>query len=156
MVYYLNKIMHSCDWFDGAKLPESFYAEHPLGSVLGRAKYGNRFFVYQGTTVGGSWDKEGNLNYPVIGDHVLMYSDSKILGKAVVGDYVVLSADCTIKDEVIPMGSVVFGKSPNLVIKQRSIEEITRMQGYVWEETDESSGSHSSKERFERTEGQKY
>lgn len=46
-VYYLNKIMHSNDWFYEVELPMHFYAEHPLGSVLGRAKYGDYFFIYQ-------------------------------------------------------------------------------------------------------------
>ena len=46
--YYLNKIMNSVDWFYAIELPDVFCAEHPVGSVLGRAKWnGNRFFVYQ-------------------------------------------------------------------------------------------------------------
>lgn len=52
-VYYLNKIMHSVDWFYAIELPEHFCAEHPLGCVLGRASYGDYLFVYQGVTVGG-------------------------------------------------------------------------------------------------------
>lgn len=53
-VYYLNKIMHSNDWYHAIELPEHFLAEHPLGTVLGRAQYGDYFFVYQGCTVGGN------------------------------------------------------------------------------------------------------
>ena len=60
VVYYLNKVMHANDWFYGIQLPNHFWAEHPLGSVLGRAKYGDYFFVYQGTTVGGN-RKNGEL-----------------------------------------------------------------------------------------------
>ena len=47
-VYYLNKVMHSIDWFYGIDLPDIFYEEHPLGSVLGRTGYGHRFMIYQG------------------------------------------------------------------------------------------------------------
>lgn len=79
-VYYLNKLMNSVDWFYGVDLPNEFFAEHPLGSVLGRAVYGNRFMFYQGCTVGGNRDKNGNLVYPVIGKNVLMYANSSILG----------------------------------------------------------------------------
>lgn len=60
-LYYLNKIMHSCDWYYAIDLPDIFYAEHPLGSVLGRAEYGNRFFFYQGCTVGGNRSKSGGF-----------------------------------------------------------------------------------------------
>lgn len=59
-LYYLNKIMHSIDWFYQVDLPIHFLAEHPLGSVLGKAKYGDYLFVYQGTTIGGN--RRGRLS----------------------------------------------------------------------------------------------
>ena len=40
-IYYLNKIMNSVDLFYAIELPQKFGAEHPLGSVMGRAKYGD-------------------------------------------------------------------------------------------------------------------
>ena len=42
-VYYLNKIMHSVDLFYAIELPDVFGAQHPLGAVMGRAKYSNGF-----------------------------------------------------------------------------------------------------------------
>ena len=80
-VYYLNKVMHGNDWFYAIELPVHFHCEHPLGSVLGRADYGDYFFVYQGTTVGGN-RSEGILAYPVIGDNVIMFANSTILGNS--------------------------------------------------------------------------
>ena len=46
--------MNSVDLFYAIELPQKFGAEHPLGSVMGRAKYGDGFFFYQGCTVGGT------------------------------------------------------------------------------------------------------
>ena len=69
-VYYLNKIMNSVEWYWGIYLPKQFWAEHPIGSVLGRAVYGDYFFVYQGCTVGGN-RKSNELFYPIIGHHVV-------------------------------------------------------------------------------------
>lgn len=137
MVYYLNKIMHSCDWFYAIDLPEKFFAEHPLGSVMGRAKYGNNFFFYQGCTVGGSWRKDGNLYYPQIGNNVLMYSNSSILGEAVIGNNVIISANTRILGENIPDNSIVFGQSPNLIIKKKQKNEILQRQSHLWEKFDE-------------------
>ena len=45
-IYYLNKIMHSVDLFYAIELPQYFGAEHPLGAVMGRAKYSDGFFFY--------------------------------------------------------------------------------------------------------------
>jgi serine O-acetyltransferase len=94
------------------ELPESFFFEHPLGMVLGRAKYGDEFFAMQGCTVGGN-----KMKYPEIGKNVKMYSNSKILGKAIIGDNVLIAANTYIKGESIPSNSIVFGQSPNLIIK---------------------------------------
>ena len=128
-IYYLNKIMHANDWFYPIDLPIHFGAEHPLGSILGRAKYGDYFFVYQGTTVGGN-----NSLYPVLGHHILMYSDSKILGNSHIGNYVVFSANSYVIDEDVPDNCIVFGQSPNIVYKKKSTEEIKKYFERIWEE----------------------
>lgn len=35
-IYYLNKILHSVDWFHAIELPTYWGVEQPIGSVLGR------------------------------------------------------------------------------------------------------------------------
>ncbi len=117
-LYYLNKTMNGLDMFYAIELPEVWSAEHPVGSVLGRAKYGEGFFFYQGCTVGGNRDKDGILNYPVIGRNVKMYANSSFIGKCNIGNNVILGAGALVKNEDIPSNSIVFGQSPNLIIKE--------------------------------------
>lgn len=117
-VYYLNKIFNSVELFYEVKLPSIWSCEHPLGSVMGRAQYGDYFFFYQGCTVGGNVKRDGTIIYPVIGNHVKMFSNSKILGDSHIGNHVIISANCYIKDEDIPDGTIVFGQSPNLIFKE--------------------------------------
>lgn len=121
-IYYLNKIMNSVDLFYAIELPQKFGAEHPLGSVMGRAKYGEGFFFYQGCTVGGTYGKNGEIYYPVLGENVQMFANSSILGKCNVGDNVKIGAGTLIKNENIPSGSIVFGQSPQLIIKKQKYE----------------------------------
>lgn len=130
-LYYLNKIMHSNDWYYAIELPIHFLAEHPLGTVLGRAKYGDYFFVYQGCTVGGN-RKNGKLYYPQIGNNVIMYANSTILGNCKIGNNVVISANSYLINEVVPDNCIVFGSSPNIVIKSRNEEEIKKMTEHIW------------------------
>ncbi len=130
-VYYLNKIMNSVDWFYAINLPEHFGAEHPLGSVIGRATIGDYLFLYQGTSIGGN-RKRGVLYYPLIGNYVLMYSNSKILGNAHIGNNVILSANTYVIDEDVPDNCIVFGSSPNLVIKDKSEMEIQNRMSHIW------------------------
>lgn len=131
-VYYLNKIMNGVDWFYEIDLPEHFWAEHPVGGVLGKATYGDFLFVYQGTTVGGN-RKRGIQYYPVLGDHVLMYANSTILGNTHVGNNVIISANTYIKDTNIPECSIVFGQSPDLMIKRKTKKEIEDAMAHIWQ-----------------------
>ncbi len=118
-IYYLNKILHSVDLFYAIDLPEQFGAEHPLGSVMGRAKYCSGFFFYQGCTVGGTYDKAGNIHYPVIEENVKMYANSSVLGKCHIGKNVQIGAGALVKNQDVPDNSIVFGQSPNLIIKTK-------------------------------------
>lgn len=115
-LYFLNKQMNGLDMFYAIELPKHFGAEHPVGSVMGRAKYSNGFFFYQGCTVGGTRDKENNLYYPVIEENVHMFSYSSILGKCHIGKNVNIGAGCIVKNQDIPDNCTVFGESPNLII----------------------------------------
>ena len=117
-LYYLNKTMNGLDMFYAIELPDIWSAEHPVGSVLGRAKYGDGFFFYQGCTVGGNRGKDGILYYPVIGKNVRMYANSSFIGKCNIGDNVILGAGALVKDTDIPSNSIVFGQSPLLIIKE--------------------------------------
>lgn len=110
--YYLNKIMHGVDLYCEIDLPCIFFFEHPLGLVLGRAVYGENFFAMQGCTVGGN-----KGIYPVIGENVKMFSDSKIIGASKIGNNVWISANTYIKDQDVPSNTIVFGSSPNLIFK---------------------------------------
>lgn len=110
--------MNGLDMFYAIEMPDWFSAEHPVGTVLGRAKYGNGFFFYQGCTVGGNYDKDGALHYPVIGENVKMFANSSLIGKCKIGNNVILGAGALVKNEDIPDNTIVFGQSPNLILKQ--------------------------------------
>ena len=112
-LYYLNKIMHSCDIYHEVELPTSFFFEHPIGTVLGRAKYGNNFTALQGCTIGGNKGK-----YPKLGEKVTLLSNAKVIGDSNIGYNVIVAANTYIKDTNIESNSIVFGTSPNLIIKR--------------------------------------
>ena len=61
-----------------------------------------------------------------------MYSNSSILGDAVIGNNVIISAGTIIVGENIPDNSIVFGRSPNLIIKKRNEKEIQDRQKHLW------------------------
>ena len=118
-IYYLNKVLHSVDWFYQTELPLHFMAEHLLGSVLGRAQYSDYLFVYQGTTIGGN--RKGDvLYYPKVGENVVLYANATVLGNTSIGNNVIISANTYIINENIPNNCIVFGHSPNIIIKEQT------------------------------------
>ena len=119
-IYYLNKMLNAVELFYEVELPDIWSCEHPIGSVMGRAEYGNYFFFYQGCTVGGNrHGMGGEIIYPVIGEHVTMFSGSKVLGNSRIGDNVTLAANSYVINIDIPSNSIVFGQSPELIIKAK-------------------------------------
>lgn len=118
-VYALNKALHGFDIFYEVEMPEVFFMEHPVGTVLGRARYSDRLFVGQNVTVGGN-----KGSYPTIGENVAIHAGAIVVGDAHIGNNVEISAGAFIKGETIPDNCLVFGQSPNLIIKQRSEEEM--------------------------------
>lgn len=131
-VYYLNKILHGVEWYYEVELPTHFMVEHPIGSVLGRAVYGNYIFFYQGVVIGGNRSLSGgNVIYPILGDHIVFFSNAKVLGNVHVGSNVIFSANSYVINEDIPDNSIVFGSSPNLIIKKDS-EKIAKYLRELW------------------------
>lgn len=133
-VYYLNKIMHSIDWLYAVDLPPHFFCEHPHGSVLGRAKYGDFFFINQGVTVGGNY-KNGICFYPKINENVTMFANATVLGNSIIGKNVIVAANTYLIDETIPDNCLVFGKSPEITINEKSesymIDYIRMQRGWT-------------------------
>ena len=130
-IYYLNKVLHSVDWFYQTELPLHFMAEHLLGRVLGRAQYSDYLFVYQGTTIGGN--RKGDvLYYPKVGENVVLYANATVLGNTSIGNNVIISANTYIINENIPNNCIVFGHSPNIIIKEQSEMKIKELTEHIW------------------------
>jgi len=116
-IYYLNKMLNGLDLYHDVELPKIFLLGHPVGTVIGRATFGNFFTFQHGCTVG--------MNkgvYPVFGENVRMFANSSVLGNCHIGDNVFISAGTTVKDENVPSDTIVFGSSPNLVFKKKQKE----------------------------------
>jgi serine O-acetyltransferase len=106
--YLLNKALHGLDAFYEVELPSVFWFSHAVGTVLGRAKYGNGLLVAQGCTVG---NKDGG--YPEFGEKVVLLANATVIGKCRIGSRVCIGAGSQIIEETIPDGSTVVGSTPN-------------------------------------------
>ena len=108
-LFYLNKALHGFECFYATELPEIFFVGHTLGIVLVRTTYGNRFAIYQNCTVGQSKGAR-----PEIGERVLMFPNSAILGGAKVADGTVIAQGAQLIDRDSQRGSIVFGRGKDV------------------------------------------
>ena len=81
-VSYLNKALNSVDLYHEVELPKIFFLDHPLGSVLGRARYSDFFSFSQNCTVANN-----NGVYPRLGENVSMMSGATVLGDCDIGSH---------------------------------------------------------------------
>lgn len=83
---------------------------HFSGIVIGCEKIGQNLTIYQGCTIGAVHGKGA----PIIGDHVVMYAGSKIVGNVKVGNNVVVGANAVVVKDV-PDNAVVVGVPAKVV-----------------------------------------
>ncbi|MCG9894055.1 MAG: hypothetical protein MH204_01090 [Fimbriimonadaceae bacterium] len=124
-IFALNKALHGIDAFYGITLPQTFLFVHPVGTVLGNARYSDFFAVYQNCGVGAT---EGG--YPVFGTGTVLYAKSAVLGPCAIGNNVVFAANSFCLDTDVPDDRVFLGAFPGHRIKPNELPTPERVFGW--------------------------
>ncbi len=115
-LFGLNKALNGIDLFYEIEMPEVFFIGHSVGIVLAKAVYGNRLALYQGCTVG-----KNHGEAPTLGDSVVMYPGSAIIGRCEIGAGSVIAQGTRIVDRSTPGSCMVFqGEAGKLTLKPPS------------------------------------
>jgi serine O-acetyltransferase len=114
-LFLMNKAFNGIDLFYEIAMPEVFYIGHSVGIVLAKATYGNYLVLYQNSTVGRHKDQ-----IPVIGDRVVLYPNTAVIGRAVVEDDAVVSQGTSIVNKHVPKGQMAFRKGDDLAFSPRT------------------------------------
>lgn len=89
---------------------KSLKVNHGVGSVIGARCYiGDNFLIHQNCTVG---DKEGGR--PHIGNNVIMYAGSMILGNVTIGDGCIIGANSVVMHSC-PANSILVGNPAKII-----------------------------------------
>jgi len=115
----ISEMAHSetgIDIHPGATIGEYFTIDHGTGVVIGEtSRIGKNVKMYQGVTLGARsfpLDEQGNPikgidRHPKIGDNVIIYSNSTILGNITVGDGAVIGGNIWVDQDVKPGAKLV-------------------------------------------------
>ena len=112
--FLLNKRHNALVCMYDTMLPDIFVLIHTVGTVLGKATYGNFLAVYQNVTVGSD-----NGRQPVIGEHAVLYGGSMVVGACNLDANVAVSAGTVLINFDCPADSVVAGNAGTPLVKAR-------------------------------------
>lgn len=91
---------------------KSLYFPHPNGIVIGKnCTIGDSCIIYQNVTLG-----QRNGKYPIIGNNVVIYPSSIVLGDIIIGDNSIIGAG-SIVIRNIPSNSKVAGNPARIIGK---------------------------------------
>lgn len=120
-LYLLNKMVNGVDLYYKINMPQYFLVGHGLGTVFSRAQYGNYLVIFQNVTIG---TQDGI--YPTIGEKVVIYPNSVVIGNSVIGENSVIGAGTILINKSISENSVVFQQNGVLTIKKNNRNEIQK------------------------------
>jgi len=103
-LFCLNKALHGLNCIYDVELPPIFLFIHIVGSVIGKASYGNYFVALQGCTIGAVRGE-----YPVIGERFIMSSGCTVIGKCQIGDGVMLGPSTTLFETDVEPRTLITG-----------------------------------------------
>lgn len=108
----LSEMAHSetgIDIHPAAQIGEYFTIDHGTGVVIGATCIiGTHVKLYQGVTLGARsfpLDEEGNPvknipRHPILGNHVVVYSNATVLGRITIGDHVTIGGNLWLTHDV--------------------------------------------------------
>lgn len=110
-LFLLNKALNGIDLFYEIDMPPVFFIGHSVGIVFAKATYGNYLVVYQNSTVG-----KNHGVAPVLGEGVVMYPNTAIIGRCEVGDGTVLSQGVSLINTSTPGHCTVYAGQAGAVV----------------------------------------
>ena len=102
-LFLLNKALNGIDCFYEIKMPEVFFIGHSVGIVLAKASYGNYLVLYQNSTIG-----KNHGIAPILGDNVILYPNTAVLGSSHVQSGSTISQGCSVINTDTPGNCLVF------------------------------------------------
>lgn len=102
-VYLLNKALHAFDCAYDTRLPDVFVIIHGVGTVLGKAEYGDGLVVYHGCTVGQTQNR-----YPRLGRGVGLGAGATVIGSCELGDGASVGANCALIHARVEAGASAY------------------------------------------------
>ncbi len=123
----ISELAHSRTGIDihpGASIGEAFSIDHGTGVVIGATSViGKNVKIYQGVTLGArsfTLDEDGNpvkgiARHPIVGDDVIIYSNTTVLGRVTIGTGAVIGGNLWSTFDVEPGEKIIQARPDNFL-----------------------------------------
>lgn len=101
-LFGLNKALNGFNCMYDTQLPDIFVVAHGMGTVLGKAHYGNYFMCCHNCTIGAI-----RGIYPTLGEGVILSAGASIIGECRIGNNVVVGPACTVVKTDVPDNTLI-------------------------------------------------
>ena len=122
---YLNKILNGFFYSYKCELPDIFFFNHPVGSIIGNAAYSDFLVVSQNVTINTGSGELGEPS-PSIGKFVFLAAGAKIIGDFPIGDHVAIGVDAMVYKKRIPSNSIVYRDETGEIIVRPYVKDIAQ------------------------------
>lgn len=117
----LQSILHSFFLSYKCEMPNVFVLAHPVGSVIGNAKYSDGLYICQNVTINTHTDAEGNPDL-FLGKGVVLETGATIIGNKPIGDRVTIGPNVLIHNEKIDSDYTCVSERGKVIIRPRQRE----------------------------------
>lgn len=123
----LQSILHSFFLSYKCEMPDLFWLGHPIGSIIGNAKYSDGLCITQNVTVNTHVDAQGNVDL-VLGKGVVLQPGATIIGNKQIGDRVTIGPNVLIYNEKIESDYTCINQKGEILIRPRKHEKCVAEQ----------------------------
>lgn len=118
---FLQTILSAIDISFEAEIGSGMHISHGVGVVIGNSVIGNNVQIWQGVTIGTTWNKDkGGRSYPIVGDNVWISAGAKIIGPVSIGKDTVIGANAVVAKD-IPESCVAVGVPAKVVGSSKEV-----------------------------------
>lgn len=117
-IILLNRALNGIFVSYKCELPDIFFFGHPVGTILGNARYSDYLYVSQNVTVNTGGNGGKSLT-PELGKGLFLAAGAKIIGDEKIGDRVAIGVDAVVyKREIGNDKLVIRDENGNIVVKE--------------------------------------
>lgn len=118
----LQSILHSFFLSYKCEMPDVFVLAHPVGSIIGNAKYSNGLYISQNVTINTHTDSFGNVDLRV-GKGVMFSANVTVIGNQPIGNRVSIGANVLIYNQKIEDDYTCINEGGQIKIRPRINEK---------------------------------